>query len=97
VGGLNKIVKGSTGGPSPQALSRTRSWVVADASDASGRVLASQTLTGGDPYSFTAAILAWGARTALAGGLRATGALGPVDAFGLEALTEGVAASGFTG
>ncbi|MBO0855759.1 MAG: saccharopine dehydrogenase NADP-binding domain-containing protein, partial [Nocardia sp.] len=74
VGGLNKIVKGSTGGPSPQALSRTRSWVVADASDDSGRVLASQTLTGGDPYSFTAAILAWGARTALAGGLRATGA-----------------------
>ena len=34
-------------------------------------------------------MLAWGADRAAAGGLQATGALGPVDAFGLIALTDG--------
>ena len=34
-------------------------------------------------------ILAWGAQAAAGGGLQGTGALGPVAAFGLEALTEG--------
>ncbi|WP_040801915.1 saccharopine dehydrogenase family protein [Nocardia higoensis] len=91
---LARVVQGSTGGPSPESRARTRSWAVAEASDADGRVLASVTLSGGDPYSFTAAILAWGAHTALDGGLRGTGALGPVDAFGLDALTAAAEAAG---
>ncbi|WP_280334642.1 saccharopine dehydrogenase family protein [Nocardia wallacei] len=95
-GVLSRVVKGSTGGPGPESRARTRSWMVADVSDAAGRVLASVTLTGGDPYDFTAAILAWGARTALDGGLRSTGALGPVDAFGLDTLGSGAADAGLT-
>jgi hypothetical protein len=39
-------------------------------------------------------MLAWGATTAAAGGVRATGAAGPVQAFGLEALTAGAAEAG---
>ncbi|WP_067649901.1 saccharopine dehydrogenase family protein [Nocardia harenae] len=94
-GALARVVQGSTGGPGPESRARTRSWAVAEAADANGTVLATVTLNGNDPYDFTSAILAWGAITALDGGLRATGALGPVDAFGLEALTAGSAAAGF--
>ena len=92
---LSRVVKGSTGGPAPESLARTRSWAVAETSDANGRVLATATLAGADPYTFTAEILAWGAHTALDGGLRGTGALGPVDAFGLDALTAAAESAGF--
>jgi hypothetical protein len=34
-------------------------------------------------------VLAWGAQLAAEGGLQGSGALGPVDAFGLVALTDG--------
>lgn len=91
---LARAVKGSTGGPGAETRARTRCWVVAEASDAAGRVLASVTLAGGDPYDFTGAILAWGAQTVLAGGLLGTGALGPVDAFGLDTLAAGAAEAG---
>lgn len=69
------------------------SQIVAEAYDARGRLLASAHLEGGDPYDFTARVIAWGAVTALAG-VRGKGALGPVDAFGLEALTQGCAEAG---
>jgi hypothetical protein len=39
-------------------------------------------------------MLAWGARAAAAGRLQAAGALGPVEAFGLDALTEGAGSAG---
>jgi short subunit dehydrogenase-like uncharacterized protein len=83
---LARTVKGSTGGPDAEARRRTRTWVVAEAQDSAGKTLATITLEGGDPYDFTAAILAWAADTALGGGLLGSGALGPVDAFGLDAL-----------
>ncbi|MGY0498504.1 saccharopine dehydrogenase family protein [Nocardia sp. FBN12] len=83
---LARTVKGSTGGPDADARGRTRSWVVAEARDDAGKTLASVTLAGGDPYDFTAAIMAWAAETALGGGLLDAGSLGPVDAFGLDAL-----------
>jgi hypothetical protein len=51
---------------------------------------------GVNPYDFTAAILAWGAQTAAAGGLQGTGALGPVDGFGLEALVRGCSEAGIS-
>jgi hypothetical protein len=66
----------------PGSAAAIRSDVVAVASDASGRELATVHLTGGDPYSFTAPILAWAAGKAAAEGVRPAGALGPVEAFG---------------
>lgn len=74
---------------------RIRSDVVAVAGDASGRRLAAVHLTGGDPYSFTASILAWAAVKAAAEGVRPAGALGPVEAFGAVGLESGCAAAGF--
>ncbi|WP_410875945.1 saccharopine dehydrogenase family protein [Nocardia sp. A7] len=93
---LARAVKGSTGGPGAEARGRTRTWVVAEARDDAGKSLTSVTLAGGDPYDFTAAIMAWAAETALGGGLLDSGALGPVDAFGLDALHTAALDAGWT-
>ena len=81
-------------GPDEAARGRGGSLVVAVAADDGGRELARAELRGPDPYTLTARLLAWGARRAAGGGLLATGALGPVDAFGLEALQAGAAGAG---
>jgi hypothetical protein len=67
---------------------------VAVAADDAGRELAAVRLRGPDPYTLTARLLAWGAGRAAGHGLASTGALGPVDAFGLAALQAGAAAAG---
>jgi short subunit dehydrogenase-like uncharacterized protein len=88
--GLGKrFVKGSTGGPDAETRSKSGSQIVAIAYDSGGRELAEAQLTGIDGYTFTGRILAWGAQRAAEGALKGTGALGPVDGFGLAELTEG--------
>jgi hypothetical protein len=84
-----RFVKGSTGGPDAEQRSGSGSHVVAIAYDARDAELARAELTGVNGYTFTGRILAWAAERAAAGGLRGTGALGPVEAFGLAELTEG--------
>jgi short subunit dehydrogenase-like uncharacterized protein len=84
-----RLVKGSTGGPDAEARAKSGSHVVAIAYDAAGRELEEVHVAGLDGYTFTGRILAWGAEQAASGGLGGTGALGPVDAFGLVALTDG--------
>jgi hypothetical protein len=71
-----------------------RSLVVAIAADDHGRELTRVHLQGPDPYTLTARLLAWAAIRAARGALNGTGALGPVDAFGLEALQAGAATAG---
>ncbi|MEO3861486.1 NAD(P)H-binding protein [Acrocarpospora sp. B8E8] len=70
------------------------SQTIAETYSSDGRLLTTVQLNGGDPYDFTARILAWAATTALIDGVGGTGALGPVDAFGLNALSEGCAGAG---
>jgi short subunit dehydrogenase-like uncharacterized protein len=79
----------------PGAGETIRSDVVAVAADARGRRLATVHLTGGDPYSFTASVLAWAAGRAAAQGVRAAGALGPAEAFGVTSLERACAEAGF--
>jgi short subunit dehydrogenase-like uncharacterized protein len=88
--------KGSTGGPDAEARAKVGSLIVAEAFDARGTQLSAVRLQGVNPYDFTAAMLAWGAQTAAAGGLTRTGAVGPVDGFGLEALVRGCAEAGIS-
>jgi hypothetical protein len=88
------LVKGSTGGPDAAARAKIRSIIVAEAHDPAGTLLARVRLEGINFYDFTGRILAWGAQTAAAGGLQRTGALGPVDGFGLDALEAGCAEAG---
>jgi short subunit dehydrogenase-like uncharacterized protein len=89
-----RLVKGSTGGPDAAARAKSGSHVVAIAYDASDRELSEVHVSGVDGYTFTGKILAWGAERAAAGALQGTGALGPADGFGLEALVEGSRQSG---
>ena len=89
-----RFVKGSTGGPDAAARARSGSQIVAIAYDSGGKQLARVELAGVDGYTFTGRILAWGAAQAAEGALKGTGALGPVDGFGLEALTEGCRQAG---
>ncbi len=79
----------------PDTEHAIRSDVVAVVGDASGATLAVVHLTGGDPYSFTAAVLSWAAGRAAAQGVRPAGALGPVEAFGLGSLETACADAGF--
>ncbi len=90
----DRFVKGSTGGPDAEERARSGSHIVGEAFDASGTRLAEAHLTGVDGYTFTGDILAWGAERAALGGLKAAGALGPVDGFGLEELEKGAAEAG---
>jgi hypothetical protein len=82
--------------PAPEAgtTGDSLSWVPAIAYGSSGEVLAEVHLTGADAYDFTASFLAWAARRAARSGVAGAGALGPVGAFGLDALEEGCAAAG---
>lgn len=89
-----RLVKGSTGGPDAEQRASSGSEIVAEALDPAGRVLSEARLTGVNGYTFTAAILAWAAERAAAGGLQGVGALGPADGFGLDALEQGVAEAG---
>ena len=68
---------------------------MAVAADARGRRLATVHLTGGDPYSFTASVLAWAAGRAAAHGVQPAGALGPAEAFGVTSLETACAEAGF--
>lgn len=68
--------------------------MVAIASDAGGAALATVRIEGASPYDFTADMLALAAIRAADGGLRGSGALGPVDGFGLDELEHDVAGAG---
>jgi short subunit dehydrogenase-like uncharacterized protein len=70
------------------------SWIVAEAYDGAGTRLADVQLSGAEPYAFTAGFIAWAARRAAGQGVDGTGALGPVQAFGLEALEAGAREAG---
>jgi short subunit dehydrogenase-like uncharacterized protein len=88
------LFKGSSGGPDAAVRAKSHSVVLAEAFEPSGARLASVRLEGKNIYDLTAGLLAWGAQTAAAGGLRGTGAMGPVDGFGLEPLQAGAEEAG---
>jgi short subunit dehydrogenase-like uncharacterized protein len=92
--GASRLLPGSTGGPDEAARGRTRSHVQALAYDAAGRELARVVLEGPNPYTLTGDLLACAAVHARDVGLLGTGALGPVEALGLDTLAEGAAAAG---
>jgi short subunit dehydrogenase-like uncharacterized protein len=93
---VRRLVKGSTGGPDAETRAKSRSHTVAVASNAAGSPLATVHLEGASAYDYTGEMLAWAATTARDGGLRGSGALGPVEAYGLDALRVGSAEAGIT-
>jgi short subunit dehydrogenase-like uncharacterized protein len=81
-------------GPAPGTTPGTASHIAAIAYGPDGEPLAEVHVSGADAYDFTARCLAWAARRAAHEGVRATGAVGPLEAFGLEALEAGCAEAG---
>jgi short subunit dehydrogenase-like uncharacterized protein len=92
VDALTRRIQRTRAGPGTRSI---RSDVVAVAADADRHVLATVRLTGADPYSFTAPLLAWAAASAADEGVAPAGALGPVEAFGTASLETACAAAGF--
>jgi short subunit dehydrogenase-like uncharacterized protein len=82
-------------GPDAGARARSGCTVMAVASDSRGRELATVRMKGPDPYDLTGALMADAAIRLASGEITGTGALGPVDAYGLEALEEACAMAGF--
>jgi short subunit dehydrogenase-like uncharacterized protein len=80
--------------PSDATVQRSTTHAVAEVRDAAGQVVSRVQVSGPEHYGLTAALLAWGATTAADKGVHTTGTTGPVQAFGLEALTAGAAAAG---
>jgi short subunit dehydrogenase-like uncharacterized protein len=94
VAGGEKLAHLAGPGPAPGTTPGTASYVAAAAYGPDGEQLAEVHLSGADAYDFTAGCLAWAARRAAHDGVRATGAVGPLEAFGLEALEAGCAEAG---
>ena len=90
----SKLVSGSSGGPDAQARAGSRSIICAVTYDRAGKQLSSVRLKGPNGYDLTADFLAWGAEQVSAGKVTTSGALGPVQAFGLDALTAAAAEYG---
>ena len=91
---VSRVPGGSSGGPDAETRARVGTHVIAVAYDRTERRIAEVRLDGQNPYAFTAAILAWGAQRAADRGIEATGALGPVEAFGLDELEDGCREAG---
>ncbi|MQA14901.1 MAG: NAD(P)H-binding protein [Pseudonocardiaceae bacterium] len=80
--------------PDPAVLERVTSHFIGATFDAAGTPQSEVRLVAGDPYRLTARLLAWGAGRAAERGVTGLGALGPVDAFGLDVLEAGCAEIG---
>jgi len=91
---VSRMVKGSTGGPGPEERAKRGSECVAEALADDGTVLSRVRLAGVDVYTFTGGMLAWAAEKLSSGSATKAGALGPVEAFGLERLEEGCRVAG---
>jgi short subunit dehydrogenase-like uncharacterized protein len=89
-----RYVKGSKGGPDADERARGGVHVIGMAYDSRGTKLAEVHLAGVEGYEFTAGILAWGAERVAAGALSRTGALGPIEAFGIDGIEEGCREAG---
>ena len=83
-------------GPSLESDRSKRATIVAIARDQKGNQLARCDLTGFGIYEATGKLLAWGAEQAATGQINQSGALGPIEAVGLDALREYCATIGFT-
>lgn len=92
---LTRPAIGRPGGPDRDERDRTRTHVVAVAADHNGP-MAEVHLEGPSIYNLTGELIAWAAEEMAAGHQCASGVIGPVQAFGLDALQSGCDAIGLT-
>lgn len=87
---------GPIGGPDAAERARTRTHVAAIARDHSGTELAEVHMEGPSIYNLTGELIAWAGHQLALGGGRTPGVIGPIEAFGLDALHSGAADIGLT-
>lgn len=87
---------GGGDGPGQAKRDEARARIIAVARDSAGEAIDAVHVDGPNPYDLSGLLCAWAAERILESGLSASGALGPVDAFGLQALREGCAGVGLT-
>jgi hypothetical protein len=78
----------------PTTQGQVRTHIVAEVRDAAGHRISRVQLAGPDPYAMTGDLLAEAAVRAAGGGVTGVGALGPVQAFGLDGLITAAASAG---
>ncbi len=81
-------------GPAASKRAESRARIIAIARAADGSPLATVNVDGPNPYDMSGLLTAWAAEKILGGHRLPAGALGPVDAFGLEELRAGCAEVG---
>lgn len=86
--------KSDPSGPNEDSRAQARTNVVAIARDGEDREVARVHLDGPNPYDLTGKIVSWTAGRAEDGLIEGSGALGPVEAFGLDELRDACAAIG---
>jgi short subunit dehydrogenase-like uncharacterized protein len=92
---VQKRLAAKTGeGPDAESRAGSRSIALARAFDGVGTQLGQVEVHGPNGYDLTAELLAWAAAMAATGRIQGTGALGPAQAFGFDALVEGCALMG---
>lgn len=85
---------GSTGGPDAETRAQSYAVILAEGADEAGDVVSQVRVSGVNGYDFTAAFMALVAEKLLAGEVDKHGAIGPVEAFGLEKTQQYVAEAG---
>jgi short subunit dehydrogenase-like uncharacterized protein len=90
----DKIAQVTGKGPSEKSRAAQRSVAIAVASDSTGKQLASVRVEGPNAYDLTGDLMAWAAVELAHGRVSARGALGPVEAFGIDRLIEGCRSAG---
>jgi short subunit dehydrogenase-like uncharacterized protein len=81
-------------GPGEASRSRQRSVAIAVASDHDGKQLASVRVEGPNGYDLSGDLMAWAASELAHGRVEGVGALGPIEAFGIDRLVEGCRSAG---
>jgi short subunit dehydrogenase-like uncharacterized protein len=89
-----RYVQASRGAPDAGERARGGVHVVGMAYDAHGNQLTEVHMSGIEGYEFTAGILAWGADRVATRGIDKAGALGPIEAFGIDAVEAGCREAG---
>ncbi|WP_446225638.1 saccharopine dehydrogenase NADP-binding domain-containing protein [Nocardia sp. IBHARD005] len=92
--GAYLAIRAGTTEPTPASMASTRCWFAAAAYDAAGAQLCEVALTGPHHMTFTTNIIAWAAQELAARRVRGAGALGPVNAFGIDTLHDGCVQAG---
>jgi len=94
---VRAAAKKTGSGPSSESRARVGTQVVAVCSDAAGRPISGVRLQGDvDGYTLSGRTLAWGAASLLAGRQIASGAVGPVEAFGIEECVAALSSAGMS-